>query len=245
MTQEEVDFLTGKGYLLVSANRPSQSTNAYPTEAQTKVLVNAYPEKVMERPRDYRFKTRRGRGCRQKSTPSVSCLRRLERARSASIRVLHSWNVSNGNGYGMLFHVASGESPDERIHIVRICCFPACSCQDFWERETGLRTYVPCKHIYWVFLNIFRYDANQKMHSYMALLTQRNAQYATALREIIILSINLEETRIRNRHALEELQIYREDFKERTNILDGVVKDSDILDETLLQRFKAILHQRG
>ncbi|KAL3681934.1 hypothetical protein R1sor_024890 [Riccia sorocarpa] len=200
MTQEEVDFLTGKGFIFVSRNR-TESNDAYPTEAQIKVMVDAYPEKVMEQPRDYRFKTRRGKGCRQKSTHSASCLTRLERARSASIRVLHSSNVSTGNGYGMLFRVASGERPEESIYI--------------------------------------------KLHSIMALLSRHNDQYAAALREIIILSIDLEESRKSNRHANEELQIYREDFNKRITILDGVVNDHGILDELLLERFKALVHQTG
>ncbi|KAL3679504.1 hypothetical protein R1sor_022460 [Riccia sorocarpa] len=149
MTQEEVDFFTEKDFLLVSS-RSNQRTGSFPTGAEIKVLVDAYPEKVDERPLHYRFKTRRGRGCRQKHSPSASCLTQLERARSSSMHVLKSWRMSSGNGYGRLFRVASGDETNQRNYIVNFCSFPSCSCQDFWEREVRLQTYVPCKHLYWV-----------------------------------------------------------------------------------------------
>ncbi|KAL3683469.1 hypothetical protein R1sor_001491 [Riccia sorocarpa] len=154
LTQEEVDFLTKNGFTLVQ--RPDANMNqrdTFPTEAEIKVLVEAYPEEVHSHARNFRFKTSGGRRCRQKTTPSTSCLKRLERARSSQMRLIQTWEVPTVTGTA---NFSSGENPsDQRHYIVRVCCFPSCSCKDFWEREVRLQTYVACKHIYWVFLNVF------------------------------------------------------------------------------------------
>ncbi|KAL3702249.1 hypothetical protein R1sor_020271 [Riccia sorocarpa] len=164
LTQDEVDFLTEAGFLLVHRARSEHEIHAFPEEAEIKILLQAYPERVQDFPRNHRFRSRGGRPCRQKVTLSQTCQTKLERARSSQIRVLFSWTITTGNGYGKLFKILSGTDPG-RIYIVQICCFPACSCQDFWEREVRRSTFTPCKHIYWVYLEVLRIDPlSQRIH---------------------------------------------------------------------------------
>ncbi|KAL3676454.1 hypothetical protein R1sor_026402 [Riccia sorocarpa] len=240
LTQEEVDFLTEKGFLLVHADRPAETAHSYPTEPQIKVMVDAYPEKVMERPEDFRFKTRGGKGCRQKSTPSRSCLIRLEHARSASICVLHSWNVSTGNGYGILFRVASVEIKQ----LTSVMEFPD-NCAYGTDKRGELDSKIRCLEERILILLNEKRDVNEKLQSYMSMLNQWNAQYAAALRDIIILTIEMEESRMSHKHATEELRLFKEDFNKRTSILEGVVNDHEILDTHLLQRFRSLVLQSG
>ncbi|KAL3690850.1 hypothetical protein R1sor_004501 [Riccia sorocarpa] len=129
LTQDEVDFITAKGFVLVRRTQVHMS-EALPDESEIKVLVDAYPEKVHDFPRDHRFKSRGGRKFRQKQTMPRICQMRLERARSDQMKMVFSWTITSGNGYGKLFRIASG--PDfSRLYIVHICCFPSCSCKDF------------------------------------------------------------------------------------------------------------------
>ncbi|KAL3697134.1 hypothetical protein R1sor_011210 [Riccia sorocarpa] len=71
LTSDEIDFLTTNGFVLVS--RPGvglTETNVFPSEAELKILLDAYPEQVHEFPHYHRFRSRGGRGYRQKITPS-------------------------------------------------------------------------------------------------------------------------------------------------------------------------------
>ncbi|KAL3684784.1 hypothetical protein R1sor_002806 [Riccia sorocarpa] len=102
LTQDEVDFLTANGFVLVHRTQVHMS-EALPHESEIKVLVDAYPEKVHDFPRDHRFKSRGGRNCRQKQTMSATC---RERARSDPMKVVFSWTITSGNGYGKLFKIA-------------------------------------------------------------------------------------------------------------------------------------------
>ncbi|KAL3678724.1 hypothetical protein R1sor_021680 [Riccia sorocarpa] len=129
LTQDEVDFLTANGFVLVRRTQAHMS-EALPLESEIKVLADAYPEKVQDFPRDHRFKSRGGKNCRQKLTICRNCRTRLERARSSPMKVVFSWTITSGNDYGKLFKIAS--RPDfSRLYIVQICCFPSCSCKDF------------------------------------------------------------------------------------------------------------------
>ncbi|KAL3691294.1 hypothetical protein R1sor_004945 [Riccia sorocarpa] len=158
LTQEEVDFLTDNGFVLVRRT-VVHAPDTFPSKAEIKVILDGHTEKVQDFPRNHRFKSRRGRGCRQKLQPSNTCNTRLERARSEQMQVLYSWLVTTGNGWGKVFKIASGQEPT-RVYIVQICCIPSCSCQDFFDRETRGATFSPCKHIYWVYLNVLHLDPN-------------------------------------------------------------------------------------
>ncbi|KAL3690081.1 hypothetical protein R1sor_016390 [Riccia sorocarpa] len=55
LTHDEVDFVTSNGFVLVRRTHV-QMSKALPSESEIKVLVDAYPKRVHDFPRDHRFK---------------------------------------------------------------------------------------------------------------------------------------------------------------------------------------------
>ncbi|KAL3686650.1 hypothetical protein R1sor_009224 [Riccia sorocarpa] len=163
LSQVEVDFLTAKGFTLVhrfpEVAIPRTRT---PTVVDIKINVDAYPQKIDAVPSSFRFNSRGTKGCRRKSTPSGECNDRLERAITTTMLRTETWVISEGNGYGKRYKICTHvQSAEPNHYIVQICYFPCCSCDDFFQRETRRNTFVPCKHMYWVYLNIFGLSLNE------------------------------------------------------------------------------------
>ncbi|KAL3675169.1 hypothetical protein R1sor_025117 [Riccia sorocarpa] len=155
LSQAEVDFLTGNGIILVHRIRVEAAPmRDFPTVTEIRINVDAYPQKIGSVAPDFVYNQRGSKGCRRKSVPSNDCQTRLQSARTTTMMLSGEWTVTEGNGYGKVFRISTHLDEDIRNYLVQLCCFPACSCGDFFERESRLRTFFPCKHLYWVYMNI-------------------------------------------------------------------------------------------
>ncbi|KAL3676854.1 hypothetical protein R1sor_026802 [Riccia sorocarpa] len=65
----------------------------------------------------------------------------------------------------------------------------------------------------------------EKIRNLLRELRDRNTEYAKALRQILLLTMDLQHSRIAERHASEELTIFRDDLKERGELLHIVFND--------------------
>ncbi|KAL3690167.1 hypothetical protein R1sor_016476 [Riccia sorocarpa] len=163
LSQEEVDFLTERGLILVHRNpMPILMATDRPSVLEIRINVDAYPQKVISAAPDFHFQARGTKPCKRKTSPSGECSKKLQLVRSTTMMLTGSWSVIEGNGYGRMYRIFTHLNADIRSYIVQLCCFPTCSCEDFFERESRRSTYLPCKHIYWVYMNILglRPDAN-------------------------------------------------------------------------------------
>ncbi|KAL3691552.1 hypothetical protein R1sor_005203 [Riccia sorocarpa] len=208
LVQEEVDYLTSQGFLLVNRRGPFRSDQEYPDEAERKILVEAYPEKVDNFPRTYRFSSRNGKGCRRKLTVSSSCDHRLQRVRSSDMRLSHNWAVTEGN--------SSSNVEVLRYEILRLT-----------EESQNLRE-----------VN----DAQaEKIRKLLTELRDHNTEHPKALRQILILTMDLEHSRISERNATKELSIFRDDFKDRADLLDCVLAEKAYFTTQLSDIYKSFM----
>ncbi|KAL3680346.1 hypothetical protein R1sor_023302 [Riccia sorocarpa] len=163
LSQEEVDFLTERGIQLVhQVPRTIPVAIDQPSVLDIQINVDAYPQKVISAAPDFHFQARGTKPCRRKTSPSGACSKKLQRARTTTMMLTGSWSVSEGNGYGRMYRISTHLNADVRSYIVQLCCFPTCSCGEFFERESRRSSFFPCKHIYWIYLNVLglRPDAN-------------------------------------------------------------------------------------
>ncbi|KAL3686620.1 hypothetical protein R1sor_009194 [Riccia sorocarpa] len=161
LSQAEVDFLGAKGFVLVH-RLPQAVPNIVgrPSIVDIRINVDIYPQKVQTVPLDFGYNARGTKGCRRKPTPSTECNKRVQSALTSMMMLNGTWDIHEGNGCGKMFRVSTHLHADVRNYIVQICCFPTCSCQDFFERETLRKTYCPCKHLYWVYFKVLGLSPN-------------------------------------------------------------------------------------
>ncbi|KAL3702434.1 hypothetical protein R1sor_020456 [Riccia sorocarpa] len=164
LTQAECDFLTVNGFVLVH-RIPSTMHQAqdFPSIVDIRINVDLYAQKVQSVPSTFRFNSRGQKTCRRKTTASNECMKRLQSARTTTMLLTGQWEVREGNGYGKMFQISTHLGADMRRYIVQLCCFPTCSCEDFFIRETGVKTFTSCKHIYWVYLNVLGVNPQCKL----------------------------------------------------------------------------------
>ncbi|KAL3686541.1 hypothetical protein R1sor_009115 [Riccia sorocarpa] len=164
ITQAECDFLTVNGFVLVH-RIPSTTHQAqdFPSIVDIRINVDLYAQKVQSVPSTFRFNSRGQKQCRRKTTASNECMNRLQSARTTTMLLTGQWEVREGNGYGKMFQISTHLGADMRRYIVQLCCFPTCSCEDFFTRETQVKTFTPCKHIYWVYLNVLGVNPQCKL----------------------------------------------------------------------------------
>ncbi|KAL3686617.1 hypothetical protein R1sor_009191 [Riccia sorocarpa] len=133
----EVDFLGAKGFVLVHRlPQPVPNIVGRPPIVDIRINVDIYPQKVQAVPLHFRYNARDTKGCRRKATPSQECLNRVHSALTSVMMLNGTWDIHEGNGCGKMFRVSTHLHADVKNYIVQLCCFPTCSCQDFFERET-------------------------------------------------------------------------------------------------------------
>lgn len=167
LSQREIQFLLEQGIKLqglhtgeAPVDSSSAETVGIPSSLDLRINVDEFPEKVLISSPDYRHSRRNGRVCRIRSTDSSAHLSRVVSATREIMRIVAQRQVHHGNGTGKQFCIATHEHdnlPPKR-YWVQICCFPSCSCDDFFRRHTRGKSYQACKHIYWVYKNVGRLD---------------------------------------------------------------------------------------
>jgi hypothetical protein len=104
--------------------------------------------------------SRNGRDCRQRNLNTIEFRKRKLAAIHQDMRVIAEVTVVHGNGWGkqycLLTQGGSRNIPSK--YWIQLCCFPCCSCPDFHRRHTRSLPYLPCKHILWLYKNIFHLD---------------------------------------------------------------------------------------
>jgi hypothetical protein len=95
---------------------------------------------------------------RQRNAITNEHLKRIERAELQEMRVISDCTITQGNAFGRLLCIWSHEnegSLQTKEYWVQICCFPTCSCDDFSQHHWYKQSFLLCKHLYWVYKNIF------------------------------------------------------------------------------------------
>ena len=70
-----------------------------------------------------------------------------------------------------IFHLACKSGQEYFIHIMEN---PWCTCPDFMGRETRGKSYLACKHIYFVYLHVLGLNKIQDMEIHQPTLSQAN-----------------------------------------------------------------------
>jgi hypothetical protein len=138
--------------------------------------VNGFPERVESTLPDVRLTRRNGRRRRRRSDTTNDAKTRIHSSRTetmvcSSIREIHAGNAT---GLRLMIKNMTGGIPS--IHCVQICIFPCCSCKDFMGRESKVKTYFPCKHMYWCFANICKRDIDRDQSINQPILTQNEVR---------------------------------------------------------------------
>ena len=73
-----------------------------------------------------------------------------------------------------VFHVCTVDGSEERgiNYVVTLKEFPGCTCEDFLKSESKHSTYVPCKHVYYVFFQVLGLDSQAHEFVHQAALTK-------------------------------------------------------------------------
>jgi hypothetical protein len=102
----------------------------------------------------------------QRNSYTAKHLERIERAEREDMTVVSIQTVTEGIAYGKRVCIRTHENEDNvqtKQYWVLICCFPTCSCDDYWKHHWYKQLFLPCKHQYWVFKNIFRLDIQSNL----------------------------------------------------------------------------------
>lgn len=160
MSKAELDFLLSVGILVSERLGCSGSSEVGPTAADLVIDVDCFPERVMLDEPFFRLSSRNGKQCRQRVLVSAQFRQRIKAASDERMRVLSQKVVVQGNGWGKQFQICTHEDVPRltKRYWVQICCFPCCSYRDFFQRHSSSKAYVPCKHLLWVFRNLFQLD---------------------------------------------------------------------------------------
>lgn len=155
LTEEEILAFREAG--LIETQRVNNIV-AHPFELR--INVNHYCERVNVHDPTKRLPTRDGKLCRQRLNLTPENVKRINSALSETMSVLVQNKISSGNGWGSQFLILTNtlEHSMATKYWVQICCFPTCSCDDFYKRHSSNRPYLTCKHIYWVYRSVFGLD---------------------------------------------------------------------------------------
>jgi len=91
--------------------------------------------------------------------------KRVLASSNEEMRVVQHREVLSGTGFGKQLLIATHESNGQILkrYWIQICCFPCCSCDDFYKRHTRGKAYMACKHLFWVYKNIFCMELKSNM----------------------------------------------------------------------------------
>ena len=148
LTQQEVLALECAGFRLVDRE------DVPPIDLQQPHFVNNRRPVGRNQPasaRDWPTK-REGKVVRRRPA-NAPHLGRMESARTMTAHVTGSRDIPNP-GCGHVYSVGTlGSANDGHVYEVTISNFPACNCPDFTTMiGAKKRKYVPCKHLYYIFL---------------------------------------------------------------------------------------------
>ncbi|KAL3688365.1 hypothetical protein R1sor_014674 [Riccia sorocarpa] len=208
----------------------------FPTEAEIKVLVDAYTENVTQQDRTIKFQTRNGRRCRAKLTPSNTCLERLSKARTETMRVAKTWEITEDNGSGAMFKVITRE--DEAISNTAKSL-----------RSLGITTRLPSgerRRANYIQENMFLHleignlrdamaDLQADLDNVHGLLRTRTKERGEAQLKVVSVSLDLEKCRLDLETVKGELAIIQNALKDMEDLLARVIADYPRADkETLI-----------
>jgi hypothetical protein len=155
LTVEEIDFLTKQGLDFCGRPHIAGLSNE---GAALRIDVNSYPERINIADSRTLLRSRNGKTIRLRSTITGSHRERIERAEREEMRVISEETVTEGNAFGKRFCVRTHENEENvqtKEYWVQICCFPTCSCQDYYDHHWKRSSFLLCKHLYWVLKNVF------------------------------------------------------------------------------------------
>jgi hypothetical protein len=155
LTVEEIEFLTSKG--LDFEGRPAIPGES-PQVSSLQIDLDSYPEQINLCNLTQRLQSQNGKKIQHRSLITAKHLKRIERAEQQVMRVISEQTLLKGNAFGKRFHIWSHEKGDKLLrgdYWVQICCFPTCFCEDYLQHHGFLSSFLLCKHLYWVFKNIF------------------------------------------------------------------------------------------
>ena len=164
LTGAEIEFLSSQGLQFVGhpriADLPLQDGSSL------RIDVNTYPERIDITNPTLRIPFRNSVRVRQRNSYTAKHLERMERAEREDMTVVSIQTVMEGNAYGKRLCIRTHEREDNiqtKEYWVQICCFPTCSCDDYWKHHWYKHRYLPCKHQYWVFKNVFRLNIQENL----------------------------------------------------------------------------------
>lgn len=106
---------------------------------------------------------------------SEASLIRIQRARELSATVLGS--LTHEPKRDVEFIIISIKcNGDSRIYRVRICKFPSCTCPDFSCRHASTSNYIPCKHLFYVYLRELKLKNDVEHVMHQASLTEADLE---------------------------------------------------------------------
>ena len=185
LSQEEIRFLLEQGLQIQGLRRhktpfesPPEDFPTVPTHLDLRVIVDDFPEKVDVNNLDFRHSKRNNRVCQNRASDSSAHVSRVQSAKLQRMRILHEIPIHTGNGAGKQYLIATHEDdnlPPKR-YWVQICCFPSCSCEDFYRRHTRGKSYQACKHILWVYKTVGGLDLPSSFIVKQPILTLREVQ---------------------------------------------------------------------
>ena len=170
----EMDYLTQMGLRWTGQ---AVVPNANPNAVGLRINVDLFYEKINLEDPIFRLPSRNGRNSRQRFTQTSSHFTRIQSAETQRMSVIMEKDITRGNGWGKQILVQNHEGDiSTSQYWVQVCIFPCCSCEDFWRRHSHSKPYLPCKHIFWVYKNIFHLDLHNSTLVNQPILTVREVQ---------------------------------------------------------------------
>ena len=175
LSQEEISHFEQVGLLAYSE---SQGKGIQVSSLELRIDVNLFQERIDMRNPDIPSKTRDGLKCRRKKHLTTKNIERIRLSEKEQMRVLSVKNVTTGNGWGRQYLIETHLQVQSRPckYWVQICCFPCCSCPDFYGRHTYRQPFMTCKHLYWVYKNAFGVDIRDDSLVHQAILSLTDVQ---------------------------------------------------------------------
>lgn len=152
LSEGEIEFLS-KNQLILQEAVTSVTPGLLAPILDLRINVNTFREQVKTDKQEPRFTTQNGRLVQNRGVLSSEHVKRIRSSKEDCMRLISENIVEDGNGWGKQILVGTHETDGKlpKQYWIQICCFRACSCDDFFNRHMRNWAYVPCKHLYWVF----------------------------------------------------------------------------------------------
>lgn len=158
LTDAEISHFREIGLINIQRDNTTE-TNPF----DLRIDVNLFTERVDLQDPSRRLPSRNGKLSRQRTGLTSQNLKRIASANQESMSLICEKTVTLGNRWGMQYQIRTHEENEalKSSYWVQICCFPCCSCDDFFKSHSHKRPYLTCKHLYWVYKNVFGLDLLQ------------------------------------------------------------------------------------